>query len=179
MVNILVMGWINLGMAKILEGTLGIDKWQAIIVCLVVTFVYTVVSGFWGVAATDTMQYFFEMGGAILLAIVAVNAVGGMDAMKAKLGAAHPAGSPPGTTFGSAEAVLSFWPTGRGLGRPRHHAGHAAHRELVGLVVSRARSRAAEATSRRTCSPARRSGTAATPSSSSTSRTTRCAAGRG
>ncbi len=70
-VNILVMGWVNLGMAKILEGTLGIDKWQAIIVCLVVTFAYTVVSGFWGVAATDAMQYLFEMGGAILLAVVA------------------------------------------------------------------------------------------------------------
>ena len=109
-VNIIIMGWVNLGMAKVLEGTLGIDKWQAIIVCLVVTFAYTVVSGFRGVAATDAVQYLFEMGGAILLAVVALDAVGGMDALKAKLGAAHPAGSPPGTTFGSADAVLAFWP---------------------------------------------------------------------
>jgi Na+/proline symporter len=57
------------------------------------------------------MQYFFEAGGAILLAFVAVDAVGGMEVLKSKLGAAHPAGTPPGTTFGSAEAVLSFWPT--------------------------------------------------------------------
>ena len=109
-VNILIMGWVNLGMAKILEGMLGIDKWQAIIVCLLVTFAYTVINGFWGVAATDAMQYVFEMGGAILLSVLALDAVGGMDAVKAKLAAAHPAGTPPGTTFGSADAVLSFWP---------------------------------------------------------------------
>ncbi len=109
-VNILIMGWVNLGMAKILEGTLGIDKWQAIIVCLLVTFAYTVINGFWGVAATDALQYFFEMGGAILLAVLALRSAGGMDAVKAKLAAAHPAGTPDGTVFGSADAVISFWP---------------------------------------------------------------------
>jgi SSS family solute:Na+ symporter len=109
-VNILIMGWVNLGMAKVLEGTLGVNKWQAIIGCLLVTFAYTVISGFFGVAATDAMQYVFEMGGAILLAVIALNAVGGMDAMKAGLAAAHPAGSAPGTVFGSADAVLAFWP---------------------------------------------------------------------
>ena len=50
------------------------------------------------------------MGGAIVLAFVSVAAVGGIDAMKAKIGAAHPAFSPPGTPFGSADAVLSFLP---------------------------------------------------------------------
>jgi len=109
-VNIIIMGWVNLGMARILEGMLGLDMWQAILLCLAVTFAYTVLNGFWGVAATDAMQYCFEMGGAILLSVLALDAVGGMDAVKAKLAAAHPAGTPPGTTFGSAEAVLSFWP---------------------------------------------------------------------
>jgi SSS family solute:Na+ symporter len=109
-VNIIIMGWVNLGMAKVLEGTLGVDKWQAIILCLLVTFAYTVISGFWGVAATDALQYLFEMGGAILLAVIAVNAVGGMDGMKAGLAAAHPAGSAAGTVFGSADAAISFLP---------------------------------------------------------------------
>ena len=109
-VNIIIMGWVNLGMARILEGMLGLDMWQAILLCLLVTFAYTVLNGFWGVAATDAMQYCFEMGGAILLSVLALNAVGGMDAVKATLAAAHPAGTPPGTTFGSADAVLSFWP---------------------------------------------------------------------
>jgi Na+/proline symporter len=114
-VNIIIMGWVNLGMAKVLAGTLGISKWTALTVCLLVTFAYTVVSGYWGVAVTDGMQYLFEMGGAIVLAVVALSAVGGIDALKAKLGAAHPAFSPPGTTFGTADAALAFWPSGDGL----------------------------------------------------------------
>src|SRR5438093_4965168 len=63
-VNIIIMGWVNLGMAKVLSGMLGVEKWTALIVCLLITFGYTVISGFWGVAATDGMQYCFEWGGA-------------------------------------------------------------------------------------------------------------------
>jgi SSS family solute:Na+ symporter len=111
-VNIIIMGWVNLGMAKVLAGTLGVSKWTALIVCLLITFAYTAVSGYWGVAATDGLQYLFEMGGAIVLAVVAVGAVGGIAAMKAKIGAAHPAGAAAGVTFGSAHAVLAFFPTG-------------------------------------------------------------------
>ncbi|HEX8153433.1 MAG TPA: sodium:proline symporter, partial [Thermoanaerobaculia bacterium] len=114
-VNIIIMGWVNLGMAKVLSGTLGIPKWTALGVCLLVTFAYTVTSGYWGVAVTDGMQYLFEMGGAIVLAVVALSAVGGIGALKSKLGAAHPAFTPPGTTFGTAEAAMAFWPTGDAL----------------------------------------------------------------
>jgi Na+/proline symporter len=110
LVNMLVMGWVNLGMSKVIAGTLGISRWPALSVCLLLTFAYTVVSGYWGVAANHGVQYIFEMGGAIVLAIVSVQAVGGIEAMKARVGAAHPSGSPPGTTFGSADAILSLWP---------------------------------------------------------------------
>jgi len=113
-VNIIIMGWVNLGMAKVLSGTLGISKWAALIACLLITFAYTVTSGYWGIAATNGLQYLFEMGGAIVLAVVAVGAVGGIDAMLSKLGAAHPASTPAGTTFGSAEAAIAFWPAGTG-----------------------------------------------------------------
>jgi SSS family solute:Na+ symporter len=110
LVNLLIMGWVNLGMAKVLGGTLGVSRWTALTVCLALTFLYTVISGYWGVAANHGIQYLFEMGGAIVLAVVSVGAVGGIEAMKARVGSAHPAGSPPGTTFGSADAILSIWP---------------------------------------------------------------------
>jgi len=110
LINILIMGWVNLGMAKVLGGMLGVSKWAALVICLLLTFLYTVAAGYWGVASANGFQYLFEMGGAIVLAFVSVAAVGGMDAMKAKIGAAHPAFSPPGTRFGSADAVLSFLP---------------------------------------------------------------------
>lgn len=110
LVNIIIMGWVNLGMAKVLGGMLGVSKWAALLICLLLTFLYTVVSGYWGVASANGFQYLFEMGGAIVLALVSVAAVGGIDAMRAGLGAAHPAFSDPGVRFGSAEAVLSVWP---------------------------------------------------------------------
>jgi Na+/proline symporter len=110
LVNMLVMGWVNLGMSKVIAGTLGISRWPALSVCLLLTFAYTVVSGYWGVAANHGLQYLFEMGGAIVLAVVSVGAVGGIEAVKARVGGAHPFGSPAGTTFGSADAILSLWP---------------------------------------------------------------------
>jgi SSS family solute:Na+ symporter len=109
-VNIIIMGWVNLGMAKVLQGTLSIPKWEAVTACLLLTFLYTVVSGYWGVAATDGMQYLFEMGGAIVLAVVAVGAAGGIEAVLARIPTAHPAETPPGTVFGSASAILAIWP---------------------------------------------------------------------
>ncbi|HEY8133085.1 MAG TPA: sodium:solute symporter family protein, partial [Thermoanaerobaculia bacterium] len=114
-VNIIIMGWVNLGMAKVLSGALGINKWVAVAACLLITFAYTMISGYWGIAASDGLQYCFEMGGAIVLAIVAWRAVGGGDVLYAKLGDAHPAGTPPGTIFGHARDVLAFWPSGSGL----------------------------------------------------------------
>ena len=110
--NIIVMGWVNLGMAKVLQGTLGISNRGALFACLIIVFAYTVYSGYWGVATTHGVQYLFEMGGAIVLAVVALSAVGGVNVLKAKLAFAHPAGSPIGTTFGTSAAAMSFWPTG-------------------------------------------------------------------
>src|SRR5881296_1149116 len=51
-VNIIIMGWVNLGMAKVLAGTLGISKWSALVFCLFIAFIYTMVSGYWGLAGT-------------------------------------------------------------------------------------------------------------------------------
>ena len=112
LVNIIVMGWVNLGMAKILAGTLGVSKWAALAVCLLVTFAYTVVSGYWGVAVTDGVQYCFEMGGAIVLAVVAWNAIGGLGNLESGLARAVTASGAP---FGSADAALAFWPSGDGM----------------------------------------------------------------
>ena len=48
-INLIIMGWVNLGMAKVLSGTLGLQKWQAVAFCLAITLVYSSLSGIWGV----------------------------------------------------------------------------------------------------------------------------------
>jgi Na+/proline symporter len=113
-INIIIMGWVNLGMAKVLEGLFGFNKWVALLICLTIAFIYAVVSGYWGVASTGGLQYLVAMAGAILLAVISVRAVGGIDSMKDKIAMAHPAGHPD-VVFGNTADVLSFWPTGDGL----------------------------------------------------------------
>jgi Na+/proline symporter len=87
------MGWVNLGMAKVLSGTLGLAKWQALALCLGITFIYSILSGFWGVVVTDAVQFVIAMVGSIALAFFAVRAVGGLDSLKTRLAGVTPVGS--------------------------------------------------------------------------------------
>src|SRR6201988_2506393 len=89
-INCIILGWVNLAMVKILEITLGVNKSGAIkivIGMLIFTAFYTALSGLWGVLVTDLFQFALKMGMVIVLAVVAVNAVGGIDGMKTKIGA--------------------------------------------------------------------------------------------
>src|SRR5690349_7309709 len=89
-INCIILGWVNLAMVKILEITFGLDKTAAlkiVIGMLVFTAFYTTISGLWGVLVTDMFQFALKMGMVILLAIFAVNAVGGIDGLKTKMGA--------------------------------------------------------------------------------------------
>ena len=89
-INCIILGWVNLAMVKILQITLGVTKSGAIMIVigmLIFTAFYTAISGLWGVLVTDLFQFALKMGMVIVLAILAVNAVGGIDGMKAKIGA--------------------------------------------------------------------------------------------
>ncbi|MGH9601973.1 MAG: sodium:solute symporter family protein [Terriglobales bacterium] len=80
-VNTIILGWVNLAMAKILEITLGIEKLHAVMFCLTLTLIYTAMSGMWALLWTDLLQFVLKMGVVIALAVAAVQAVGGMDAL--------------------------------------------------------------------------------------------------
>src|SRR5882672_9972905 len=105
-INCIIMGWVNLAMVKILETTLGLDKSGAlkvVIGLLIFTAFYTTISGLWGVLVTDLFQFVLKMGMVIVLAVFAVNAVGGMDALKLKITALDVASNHPGSR-------LAFFP---------------------------------------------------------------------
>src|SRR5688572_9831430 len=102
-INLIIMGWVNLGMAKVLSGTLGLAKWQALALCLGITFIYSILSGFWGVVVTDAVQFVIAMAGSIALAVFAVRAVGGLDNLKARLAGVTPVGSTE--PFGAGGAI--------------------------------------------------------------------------
>ena len=86
-VNFLIMGWVNLAMAKILLVTLGWDRLTAVLVSLAFTGIYTSLSGLWGVVVTDFIQFALAMLCTIALAWFALRLpeVGGIDGLQAAL----------------------------------------------------------------------------------------------
>src|SRR4026209_2234630 len=105
-INCIIMGWVNLAMVKILEIALGLSKGDALKVVvglLLFTAFYTTISGLWGVLVTDLFQFVLKMSMVIVLAVLAVRAVGGIDALMAKIGALDAAS-------GQAGSRLAFFP---------------------------------------------------------------------
>ncbi len=83
--NCLIMGWVILSMTKIMDLTFDLPKHWAVMICILITVVYSSISGLWGVMVTDFFQFFLAMGMAIFLAIISVNAAGGFDVIVSKM----------------------------------------------------------------------------------------------
>src|SRR5712691_9175460 len=100
-INCIILGWVNLAMVKILELLFNVGKVEAlamVLALIALTSAISTLSGLWGVLVTDLFQFVIKMGMVIVLAVVAVHAVGGIDALKAQLTASGRGG------------VLSFLP---------------------------------------------------------------------
>lgn len=102
-VNTIIIGWVNFAMLKVLKVTLfgeEANDWLLLGVMVAITAIYSMLSGLWGVAVTDVIQFVLAMGGCITLAVLAVQDVGGISALQQKVVAAYPEG----------EQVLRFLP---------------------------------------------------------------------
>jgi solute:Na+ symporter, SSS family len=99
-INLIIMGWVTRAMVTILAITLDVNPWYAAIFLFAVTAAYSVFSGLWGVIVTDLFQFVIAMGGTILLAVLAVNSMGGLEVVTARV-AEH---------FGSTEAAFGVIP---------------------------------------------------------------------
>ncbi|MAM83833.1 MAG: sodium:proline symporter [Acidobacteria bacterium] len=86
-VNFLIMGWVNLAMAKILLVTMGWDRLTAVLVSLFFTGVYSSISGLWGVVVGDFVQFALAMVGTVALAWFALRLpeVGGIAGLREAL----------------------------------------------------------------------------------------------
>ncbi len=105
-INCIILGWVNLAMVKILAATLGIGQVAALVILagiLLFTAFYTTIAGLWGVLVTDLVQFVLMMSMVIFLAVVAVNAVGGIDELKSHVASLDAA-------RGRAGSRLAFFP---------------------------------------------------------------------
>ena len=98
--NSIIIGWVTKAMASVLKLTVLTDLPQGsstdfwlVAAMLFVTGIYSVLSGMWGVAITDVVQFVLALIGCIALAVVAVNHVGGTDALQEKVAANFPGGA--------------------------------------------------------------------------------------
>lgn len=105
-INLIIMGWVNLAIVKILILILGVTKIEALGIALAMmtlTASISTLSGLWGVLWTDMFQFVLKMGMVIILAYYAVQASGGLVSLKSSLisieQARHGSGS-----------ILSFFP---------------------------------------------------------------------
>jgi len=109
-INCIILGWVNKAMVDILTLILGVTKLQALAIVIgmiALTSSISTLSGLWGVLVTDVFQFVIKMGMVIVLAVFAVRAVGGIDAMKMKLAAVD---ATRGASLSSGGSVLSFVP---------------------------------------------------------------------
>jgi SSS family solute:Na+ symporter len=86
-INCVIMGWVNLAMAKILSVTMGYDRLTAVLLSLAITGFYSALSGLWGVVVTDFFQFLFAMSGTIALAYFALRLpqIGGLSGLRDQL----------------------------------------------------------------------------------------------
>ncbi|MEJ2187705.1 MAG: hypothetical protein P8Z36_17590 [Gemmatimonadota bacterium] len=95
LVNSIIIGWVTGAMLRVLKYTLfsgtavgsGSADWYLILGMLAVVGIYSTLSGLWGVVATDFVQFIMAMVGFIILAVVAVQHVGGIGALQTQVAA--------------------------------------------------------------------------------------------
>jgi Na+/proline symporter len=75
--NVVMMSVSTLSIVTIMESATGLSKGLCVLITVGGAMVYCVVSGLWGIAATDFMQFFVTFFGSCILAIFALHVVGG------------------------------------------------------------------------------------------------------
>lgn len=80
-INCLVLGNVMFAMSTVIEALIGLDKSLTLIALLLLALIYSTAAGFWGVVATDAMQFVVAMSGTIVFAWVVVDEAGGMGEM--------------------------------------------------------------------------------------------------
>ncbi len=111
-INLIIMGWVNLAIVKIMMLVLGINKIEALGIAIAIMFItasISTLSGLWGVLWTDLFQFVLKMGMVILLAVFAVNATGGMSSLISQLHAIDKARDPSSSILAMVPNLNSTW----------------------------------------------------------------------
>jgi len=111
-INLIIMGWVNLAIVKILVLVLGVTKVQALAIALgimILTASISTLSGLWGVLVTDLFQFMLKMGMVIVLAIFALRSIGGMGGLVRGIAKIEAGGTTAGSLLAFIPDLNSSW----------------------------------------------------------------------
>jgi Na+/proline symporter len=91
--NLITIAWVTFAMSSIITTMTPLNKWWAIGTCMFVALVYATFSGFYGVVITDVVQFFIATFSMIVLAVIAVQKVGGLGFVLEKIASTDGYGS--------------------------------------------------------------------------------------
>ena len=106
--------------AIVFEALMGIDFWTGAVIVVLATGVYTVIGGMRAVLVSDMLQMFVMIGGAIVVTVVGLNAVGGWSELRAAAppeffslwrAPSHPDYPWTGILFGAPILAIWYWCT--------------------------------------------------------------------
>jgi solute:Na+ symporter, SSS family len=107
--NGITMGWVILGMQKIVGEAFGWPKLQTTLGLVALSLAYTAASGLWGVVLTDVLQFGLAMIGSIALMIAVYAEFGGPAELAAAVVEAA-AQAPASANIADAATLLDFVP---------------------------------------------------------------------
>ncbi len=85
--NMFILGWVGIAMGKVCAFAFGWPVWIGLVVPSVITALYTLAAGYWGVVMGDFLQGIVAVFAIVLLAFVGLAAVGGPGALVERLDA--------------------------------------------------------------------------------------------
>ncbi len=81
--NTIILCWVLLAASKIIDVLFDVDKGLALVLACAIALSYSLLAGLWGVVLTDVLQFMMAMVGAIALAVITWQAVGGLGGVLA------------------------------------------------------------------------------------------------
>jgi Na+/proline symporter len=83
--NMFILGWVGIAMGKVCELAFGWPVWVGLVVPTVITAVYTLAAGYWGVVMGDFLQGIVAIFAIVVVSAAGIAAVGGPDAITARV----------------------------------------------------------------------------------------------
>jgi len=83
--NMFILGWVGMAMGKVCEMAFGWPVWVGLVVPTVITAVYTLAAGYWGVVMGDFLQGIVAIFAIVIVSAAGIAAVGGPDAITARV----------------------------------------------------------------------------------------------